>query len=70
MQTHASQLAKLWVALEEIRNKIDNEAIPLGIHLGLEDPELMRTLDTLSERIRNHFERWRLVAEPRKGGGQ
>lgn len=60
------QLARLWVALEEIRKRIDNEAIPLGVHLGLEDPELMQALETLSERIGKHFGRWRLVAEPRK----
>ena len=35
------KLAKLWVALEEMQNRIDNEVIPLGMHLGLEDPELM-----------------------------
>lgn len=60
------QLAKLWVALEEVQNKIDNEVIPLGIHLGLEDPELMQALETLSERIGKHFGRWRLVSERRK----
>ena len=60
------QLAKLWVVLEEVQNKIDNKAIPLGMHLGLEDPELMQALETLSERIGKHFGRWRLVAERRK----
>jgi transcriptional regulator GlxA family with amidase domain len=60
------QLAQLWVALEEIRKRIDNEAIPLGMHLGLEDPELMQALQTLSERIGKHLGRSRLVAEPRK----
>ncbi len=60
------QLAKLWVILEEIRNRIDNEAVPLGMHLSLEDPELMQTLETLSGRIEKHFGRGRLVAEPRK----
>ena len=60
------QLAKLWVILEEIRNRIDNEAVPLGMHLGLEDPELMQALENLSERIGKHFGRWRLVAAPRK----
>jgi len=69
MQTLDLQLAKLWVALEEIRNKIDNEAIPLGLHLGLENPELMQALETLSESIRKHFGRWHLVAEPRKQDG-
>jgi hypothetical protein len=60
------QLAKLWVALEEVQNKIDNVVIPLGMHLGLEDPELMQALENLSERIGKHFGRWRLVAERRK----
>ena len=60
------KLAQLWVALEEIQKRIDNEAIPLGVHLSIEDPELMQALETLSERIRKHFGRWRLVAEPRK----
>ena len=60
------QLAKLWVILEEIRNRIDNEAIPLGMHLSIEDPELMQALETLGECIGKHFGRWHLVAEPRK----
>jgi len=60
------QLAMLWIALKDIQGRIDNEAIPLGMHLGLEDPELMQALETLSERIGKHFGRWRLVAEPRK----
>lgn len=60
------QLAMLWVALKDIQGRIDNEAIPLGMHLGLDDPELMQALETLSERIGIHFGRWRLVAEPRK----
>lgn len=60
------QLAMLWVALKDIQSKINNEAIPLGMHLSIEDPELMQALETLSERIGKHFGRWRLVAEPRK----
>ena len=60
------QLAILWVALKDIQSKIDNEAIPLGMHLSIEDPELMQALETLSERIGKHFGRWRLVAEARK----
>lgn len=59
----------LWTTLEEIRNKIDNEAIPLGMHLSIEDPELMQALETLSERVGKHFGQWRLVAEPRKEDG-
>ncbi len=67
MSSHESniQLARLWVALSNIRKRIDNEVIPLSIHLGLEDPELMQSLETLSERIEQHFERRHLVIEPR-----
>jgi hypothetical protein len=60
------QLAMPWVALKDVQSKIDNEAIPLGMRLSIEDPELMQALETLSERIGKHFGRWRLVAEPRK----
>ncbi|HMF58351.1 MAG TPA: hypothetical protein VK619_18550 [Pyrinomonadaceae bacterium] len=65
--SHSStQLAKLWVAFSEVKDKIDNEAIPLGVHLGIEDPELMQALENLSERIGKYFEYWRIVAEARK----
>jgi hypothetical protein len=60
------QLAMLWIALKDIQSRIDNEVIPLGMHLSIEDPELMQALETLSERIGKHFGRWRLVAERRK----
>lgn len=61
-----TQLARLWVALQDIQARVGNEVIPLGMRLELEDPELMQALEMLSERIRKHFERRRLVAEPRK----
>lgn len=60
------QLARLWLALSAIGGKIDNEAVPLGMRLDLADPELMQALETLSERIKKHFARWRLIAETRK----
>jgi hypothetical protein len=58
----SQQLAKLWATLGQVKEKIDNVAIPLGSHLGLNDPELMSALEELSARIANHFERFRLVA--------
>lgn len=60
------QLAKLWTTLEQIKTQIDNGAIPLGGHLGIEDPELMIALEELSDRIAKHFERFRLVAVIRR----
>lgn len=56
------QLAKLWTSLEHVKGEIDNVAIPLGSHLGLDDPELMIAMEELSHRITTHFERFRLVA--------
>jgi len=60
------QLARLWATLGDVRGRIDNEVVPLGVHLGLEDPDLMLALATLSERIREHFAHWCLIAERRK----
>ena len=60
------QLARLWMSLNELKSRLDNEIIPLGSHLALEDPELMIALETLSERIQYHFDRYRLQALPAK----
>ena len=60
------QLARLWAALGDVRSRIDNEVIPLGMHLGLENPELMQALEAVSERIREHFGHWHLIAERRR----
>ncbi len=60
------KLARLWTVLDEIKGSIDNTAVPLGSHLGLEDPELMQALESLSEKIDDHFKKFRLVAEPNR----
>lgn len=62
------QLAKLWTMLEQIKEEVDNVAIPLGSHLGLEDPQLMIALEELSLRVANHFERFKLMAVVRNKG--
>jgi hypothetical protein len=58
----SQKLAKLWTTLGHLKEEIDNVAVPLGLHLGLEDPQLMIALEELSERIAAHFERFRLTA--------
>lgn len=60
------QLAKLWVSLSDIKTRIDNEVVPVGGHLGIEDPDLMISLEDVSEKIGKHFEKFRLVAEARR----
>ena len=61
------KLARLWTVLDEIKGTIDNTAVPLRSHLKLEDPELMQALESLSEKIDDHFKKFRLVAEPNRG---
>ena len=66
MTTDSIQLAKLWISLKEMKDDLDNKILPLGGHLGIEDPELMIAMEELSEKIQNHFDRFRLVAETKK----
>ena len=54
------KLAELWMNLKAVKNKIDNQIIPVGGHLGVEDPELMIALENLSANIQNHFELFKL----------
>lgn len=60
------KLAVLWSQLKTVKDKLDNEIIPVGGFLGIEDPDLMIALEELSAKIENHFERFRLVAEIKK----
>ena len=66
MISDSIKLALLWADLNRIKEKLDNEIIPIGGYLGIEDPELMTALEELSAKIQNHFERFGLVAETRK----
>jgi hypothetical protein len=59
-------LARNWIALDEMKRAIDLDIVPRSINLGIEDGALMEALETLSAAIGAHFERWRLVAETRK----
>ncbi len=60
------QLARLWTTLAHLEDQLVNVAIPLGGHLGLDDPALMSAMEELADRINAHFERFRLVAEVRR----
>ena len=72
--TEATKLARLWITLEEIKTGINNICIPLGAHLGIEDPDLMSSLEDLSTKTEGHFKRYKLVATARleesSGAGQ
>lgn len=70
MTNESIKLAKLWMSLGEIKTKLDNELIPVGGYLGIDDPDLMIAMEELSEKIGNHFNRFRLIAEIKKGGNK
>jgi hypothetical protein len=61
MMDNSIKLANLWVQLHGLKEKLDNEIIPVGNYLGVEDPELMIALEECSLKIQNHFERFRMV---------
>ena len=50
------KLAGVWTNLKAVKDKIDNEIIPVGRHLGIDDAELMIVLEDFSVKIQNHFE--------------
>ncbi len=68
MTNESLKLAKLWMSLGEVKAKLDNEMIPVGGYLGIDDPDLMIAMEELSEKIGNHFNHFKLVAETKKGG--
>ena len=63
MTNESIKLAQLWVILAEMKSKLDNEILPISGHLALDDPELMIAMELLSEKINNHFKKFKLVAE-------
>ena len=63
-RSQSIQLARWLTAIADVQARIDNELVPVGTHLGIEDPELMKALETLSEKIKTHFDRFKLQAVP------
>lgn len=66
MTNDSIKLAQVWLELREMKDKLDNEIIPISGHLGIDDPELMTAMEELSKSIGCHFERFRLIAEAQK----
>jgi hypothetical protein len=69
MTNESLKLAKLWTSLADVKTKLDNKIIPISGYLGIEDPDLMIAMEELSEKIGNHFNQFKLIAETNKGGG-
>lgn len=64
MQDKSILLAKLTIALEETKQRIYNEILPLCANLAPEETdEMAQSLELAASAIQQHQERWRLVAE-------
>ena len=59
----STKLAKLWIELEAVKNKLDNEIIPVSGYLGVDDDELKDSMEQLSKAIAAHLNQFRLTAE-------
>ncbi len=64
--TDATKLARLWVGLDDVKGKIDNELLPLLARLEVPDVELEAALENLSARVADHFNRHKLEATRRR----
>ncbi len=63
------QLAKLTIALEEIKQRIYGEILPLCAHLALQETiEMAQTLELAAETIASHQKKWQMIMERVKGG--
>lgn len=57
------KLAKLWVELEAVKTKLDNELIPVSGYLDVDDDELKDSMMQLSKAIEAHLNQFKLTAE-------
>jgi hypothetical protein len=64
MSNQSYQLAKLHIALEEVKQRIYGEIIPLSAHLApAETAEMAQALELAAQSIEAHQKQYRLVAE-------
>ena len=69
MTNDSVKLAQLWLNLKDVKEVLDNDLIPVGGYLGVDDEELMTAMANLSREIGNHFTRFKLsagAAEPKE----
>ena len=53
------ELIKFWLALDEIKKKLDDLTI-MAVNLEVDHPKLMISLGTIAFAIDNHFKKFRL----------
>jgi hypothetical protein len=59
------QLARWWVGLHELKQKLDNELVPISGYLEVPDDELILNMQRLSEDIENHLNMFKLQGIPK-----
>ena len=59
----STKLAKLWLELDAIKNKLDNELIPVSGYLDVADDELKDSMQQLSKAIAAHLNQFKLTSE-------
>ena len=59
----STKLAKLWLELDAVKNKLDNELIPVSGYLDIDDDELKDSMEQLSKAIAAHLNQFKLTAE-------
>ena len=64
MSDNSIKLGEFWIALNQLKIKIDNELIPVAGYLGVDDYELIDAMQNLSDNIENHFNKFELNARP------
>jgi hypothetical protein len=60
------KIAKLWQSLNEIKTSLDNEIIPLCVHLKAVDDDMLWAMQNLSDELANHFKKFHLVIQPNR----
>jgi hypothetical protein len=63
MTNDSIKLAQFWLSLREIKDRLDNEILPVSGHLEVDDSELINSMEQLSKQISSHFDRFKLVTE-------
>lgn len=64
MSNNSIKLGEFWIALNQLKIKIDNELIPVAGYLDVDDYELIEAMQDLSDSIENHFNKFELNACP------
>lgn len=62
------QIAKFYCKLYELKNFLNAELLPLGVHIGAEteDPKLFESLEIMAKDVEEHLENYNLTVGRRE----